>query len=103
VAMCDEHSCVVVQSWKKPFNPLLGETWQAEQANGGCRIFMEQISHHPPISAFEMIGPGGMETETHVHDSGARLPHLHGADQPPPAPISVCSICAAGDPVPVAL
>ena len=47
-----------LQSWKKPFNPLLGETWQAQQAGGGCQIFMEQLSHHPPISAFEMIGPG---------------------------------------------
>jgi Oxysterol-binding protein len=46
-----------LQSWKKPFNPLLGETWQAQQAGGGCQIFMEQLSHHPPISAFEMIGP----------------------------------------------
>lgn len=50
--------CTALQSWKKPFNPLLGETWQAQQAGGGCQIFMEQLSHHPPISAFEMIGPG---------------------------------------------
>jgi Oxysterol-binding protein len=50
--------CAALQSWKKPFNPLLGETWQAQQAGGGCQIFMEQLSHHPPISAFEMIGPG---------------------------------------------
>mmetsp|Transcript_1426 Transcript_1426/g.4252 ORF Transcript_1426/g.4252 Transcript_1426/m.4252 type:complete len:430 (+) Transcript_1426:162-1451(+) len=49
----------VFQSWKKPFNPLLGETWQATQGDGRCSIFMEQISHHPPISAFEMLGPGG--------------------------------------------
>lgn len=54
----------VFQSWKKPFNPLLGETWQAQQAGGGCQIFMEQLSHHPPISAFEMIGPGGAYTFT---------------------------------------
>ena len=47
----------VFQSWKKPFNPLLGETWQAVQA-GGSQIALEQISHHPAISAFQMIGPG---------------------------------------------
>lgn len=47
----------VFQSWKKPFNPILGETWQATQADGSG-IFMEQISHHPAISAFQMIGPG---------------------------------------------
>lgn len=49
----------VFQSWKKPFNPLLGETWQATQDGGRCSIFMEQISHHPPISVFELIGPDG--------------------------------------------
>lgn len=47
----------VFQSWKKPFNPILGETWQAVQA-GGSQIALEQISHHPAISAFQMIGPG---------------------------------------------
>lgn len=54
----------VFQSWKKPFNPLLGETWQATQGDGRCSIFMEQISHHPPISAFEMLGPGVHLTHT---------------------------------------
>lgn len=54
----------VYQSWKKPFNPLLGETWQATQDGGRCQIFMEQISHHPPISAFELIGPGNSYTFT---------------------------------------
>lgn len=47
----------VFESWKKPFNPILGETWQAVQEDGSA-IFMEQISHHPAISAFQMIGPG---------------------------------------------
>lgn len=36
----------------KPFNPILGETFQA--FIGGIPIFVEQISHHPPISAFYM-------------------------------------------------
>jgi hypothetical protein len=47
--------------WAKPFNPLLGETWQAEMPDGS-RIFLEQISHHPPISAFELLGPHGLYT-----------------------------------------
>lgn len=25
----------------------------------GTRIFIEQICHHPPVTAFEMIGPNG--------------------------------------------
>jgi len=33
----------------KPFNPLLGETFEYEQ--DGFRLLLEQVSHHPPISA----------------------------------------------------
>ena len=35
---------------KKPFNPLLGETF--EYFDGDVRCVLEQVSHHPPISAF---------------------------------------------------
>ena len=42
--------------WAKPFNPVLGETWQAALPDGTA-IALEQISHHPPISAFQMHGP----------------------------------------------
>nr|XP_024214050.1 oxysterol-binding protein-related protein 1-like [Halyomorpha halys] len=34
----------------KPFNPLLGETYELEREN--YRVICEQVSHHPPISAF---------------------------------------------------
>lgn len=44
-------------NWRKPFNPILGETWQAVLSDG-TSMFMEQISHHPPVSAFHMEGPG---------------------------------------------
>lgn len=47
----------VYQSWRKPFNPILGETWQA-QLSDGTVVFMEQMSHHPPVTAFHMIGAG---------------------------------------------
>ena len=47
----------VFLKWAKPFNPLLGETWQASLPNGAS-IFLEQMSHHPPISAFQLFGPG---------------------------------------------
>ncbi len=43
-------------STRKPFNPILGETYQAEI--GGCPLFMEQLSHHPPISSLLFIGRG---------------------------------------------
>lgn len=41
---------------KKPFNPILGETFQGWIK--GCPIYCEQISHHPPISSFLMLGNG---------------------------------------------
>mmetsp|Transcript_15437 Transcript_15437/g.26518 ORF Transcript_15437/g.26518 Transcript_15437/m.26518 type:complete len:389 (+) Transcript_15437:74-1240(+) len=44
---------------KKPFNPLLGETFQASFQDGSdlVPIFCEQTSHHPPVSSFELLGP----------------------------------------------
>lgn len=39
----------------KPFNPLLGETYEIEREH--FRFFAEQVSHHPPISAFQADAP----------------------------------------------
>ncbi|CAG01771.1 unnamed protein product, partial [Tetraodon nigroviridis] len=36
----------------KPFNPLLGETYELIREEQGFRLISEQVSHHPPISAF---------------------------------------------------
>lgn len=38
-----------------PLNPILGETLQRELPTGE-RIYGEQISHHPPITAFQVYG-----------------------------------------------
>ena len=35
---------------KKPFNPHLGETY--ELVTEDYRMISEQVSHHPPISAY---------------------------------------------------
>ncbi|KAJ1513129.1 hypothetical protein HMI54_005165 [Coelomomyces lativittatus] len=35
----------------KPFNPLLGETFEYVRKDKGFRYISEQVSHHPPISA----------------------------------------------------
>ena len=35
----------------KPFNPLLGETYELIKPERGFRYIAEQVSHHPPISA----------------------------------------------------
>jgi len=40
----------------KPFNPILGETFQGFFEDGS-QIFIEQVSHHPPVSAFQVLGP----------------------------------------------
>ncbi|RVW87402.1 Oxysterol-binding protein-related protein 3A [Vitis vinifera] len=37
------------RTWK-PFNPILGETYELTN-HGGIKFIAEQISHHPPISA----------------------------------------------------
>ena len=41
---------------EKPFNPILGETYQG--LIDGCPVYGEQISHHPPISSLFMEGRG---------------------------------------------
>ncbi|KAH9496211.1 Oxysterol-binding protein- protein 1 [Bulinus truncatus] len=35
----------------KPFNPLLGETYELDRPDLGFRFVGEQVSHHPPITA----------------------------------------------------
>lgn len=39
----------------KPFNPILGETYEYEHEN--FRYVSEQVSHHPPVSAFHAESP----------------------------------------------
>lgn len=45
----------------KPFNPLLGETFELvlPSKGKGLRFVSEQVSHHPPISACHAEGAGG--------------------------------------------
>jgi hypothetical protein len=43
-------------SMEKPFNPILGETFQCWV--NGCPAYAEQISHHPPIAALLFKGRG---------------------------------------------
>ncbi|XP_030069455.1 oxysterol-binding protein-related protein 2 isoform X3 [Microcaecilia unicolor] len=49
----------VASQWErtgKPFNPLLGETYELTREDLGFRFISEQVSHHPPISAFYAEG-----------------------------------------------
>lgn len=55
---------------QKPYNPILGETYQGSIK--GCPIYVEQVSHHPPILRFLLFGrgyrfEGAMETIALMH------------------------------------
>jgi oxysterol-binding protein 1 len=39
----------------KPFNPLLGETFEGYHPDTGMRFICEQVRHHPPISACHAV------------------------------------------------
>ncbi|KAH6780374.1 binding protein 1C [Perilla frutescens var. hirtella] len=42
----------------KPFNPLLGETYEADYPDKGLRFFSEKVSHHPMVVACHCEGTG---------------------------------------------
>ncbi|XP_039070141.1 oxysterol-binding protein-related protein 1A-like isoform X2 [Hibiscus syriacus] len=42
----------------KPFNPLLGETYEADYPDKGVRFFSEKVSHHPTVVACHCQGTG---------------------------------------------
>ena len=55
----------VVHRTTKPFNPVLGETY--EIINERYRLFGEQVSHHPPVSALHIENDNyKVETDTQV-------------------------------------
>lgn len=41
----------------KPFNPLLGETYEYVRPDKGYRFVVEQVSHHPPVGAAWVESP----------------------------------------------
>ncbi|VDD93185.1 unnamed protein product [Enterobius vermicularis] len=54
----------------KPFNPLLFETYELDRSqHEGYRFIAEQVSHHPPVSAFHSEG-------AHFEFSGTVSPRL---------------------------
>jgi hypothetical protein len=44
----------------KPFNPMLGETYELDRTADplGVRFLAEQVSHHPPVTALHCVGRG---------------------------------------------
>ncbi|KAJ8019965.1 Oxysterol-binding protein-related protein 6 [Holothuria leucospilota] len=45
------YSSTYYRAGTKPFNPLLGETYENIREDKGFRFISEQVSHHPPIAA----------------------------------------------------
>ncbi|KAL8280331.1 hypothetical protein RQP46_007248 [Phenoliferia psychrophenolica] len=46
------------RSSRKPFNPLLGETYECIRPDKGFKFVSEKVSHHPPVLAFHTEGRG---------------------------------------------
>ncbi|KAL4285161.1 hypothetical protein GQ457_16G022590 [Hibiscus cannabinus] len=53
------------RTWK-PFNPILGETYEMVN-HGGITFLSEQVSHHPPMSA------GHAENEHFIYDISSKV------------------------------
>uniref|UniRef100_A0A8C6WZW8 Oxysterol-binding protein n=1 Tax=Neogobius melanostomus TaxID=47308 RepID=A0A8C6WZW8_9GOBI len=45
------YACTYSRAGSKPFNPVLGETYECDRPDKGFRFIAEQVSHHPPVSA----------------------------------------------------
>ncbi|XP_047194344.1 oxysterol-binding protein-related protein 7 isoform X3 [Hippoglossus stenolepis] len=45
------YSTATFRNHYKPFNPVLGETFECVREDRGFRLVCEQVCHHPPISA----------------------------------------------------
>jgi hypothetical protein len=46
-----QYSGTFYRGGRKPFNPLLGETYEYVDAEKKFRFVAEQVSHHPPVAA----------------------------------------------------
>ncbi|XP_032819738.2 oxysterol-binding protein-related protein 6-like isoform X5 [Petromyzon marinus] len=44
------YASTISRAGGKPFNPVLGETYECIREDRGFRFIAEQVSHHPPIS-----------------------------------------------------
>jgi hypothetical protein len=42
---------------EKPFNPILGETFELVDPQGRYKCISEQVSHHPPVSCIWTESP----------------------------------------------
>lgn len=58
-AFCVSHYATTSVRTGKPFNPLLGETFECDRTEDlGWKSISEQVSHHPPMLAMHAQGRG---------------------------------------------
>lgn len=60
---------------KQPINPILGETHTCMIGDAHC--YLEQTSHHPPISSFYVEGPGYIYSGNYQIKPGIGMPHVY--------------------------
>jgi hypothetical protein len=51
------YSSTMHRAARKPFNPLLGETFEFDRPDKGFKFMSEKVSHHPPIMACHASSP----------------------------------------------
>ncbi|KAI8823653.1 Oxysterol-binding protein [Fimicolochytrium jonesii] len=51
------YASTVHRAGRKPFNPLLGETYECLRDDRGFKFVSEKVSHHPPIMACHAESP----------------------------------------------
>ena len=56
-AVSGVHQGPMICRSRAPFNPILGETFQAVNEKDGSRLYLEQTEHHPPTFNFSIVGP----------------------------------------------
>ncbi|KAI9008250.1 Oxysterol-binding protein-domain-containing protein [Gaertneriomyces semiglobifer] len=45
------YASTIYRAGRKPFNPLLGETYECVREDKGFKFVSEKVSHHPPVMA----------------------------------------------------
>ena len=65
----------MVAFMRKPFNPILGETYEGIYPDG-TRIYNEHISHHPPITCFLVEHSENLYTFEGSYEYTARVTDL---------------------------
>ncbi|KAJ1675903.1 hypothetical protein EV182_000349 [Spiromyces aspiralis] len=70
----------------KPFNPLLGETYEYVRTDKRYRALSEQVSHHPPVSAC------WVEADNYIYHADTNVKSRFGGKSLSVVPTGVCHV-----------